>query len=176
MIGTRYYDHPLTRTEPQHDPAEVCRRRRHGGASLVITDEELTRQVEPNIAVERALNATERQAFMEYQLVGFYDGAQIADWISDAADADKYLEIVEKWWERAGDAAVAYLMTLHELPEPLTRSLLGAALYATCGIGAVAIGPEPWSVGGRRTHIEIASGAALYARGYAEALGWRPHQ
>lgn len=141
----------------------------------MITDEELTRRIDPSIAVERALNAAERQAFMEYQLVGFADGMKIADWISATADADKYLEIVEKWWRQSGGATVAYLMMLHELPEQLIRGLLGAALYAVCGIGTVTITPEPWTVDGRRTHIDIASGAALYARGYGEAIGWEPH-
>lgn len=142
----------------------------------MITDAELTGRIDPALAVDRALNAAERGAYLEYRLIGGYDGASIADWIAEAQNADAYVQIADRWWSQAGDAAVDYLMALHELPEELLRALLAAALYATCGITSATLGQEPWTLNGRRTHIEIASGAALYARGYAEALGWQPHQ
>lgn len=141
-----------------------------------LTDDALTERIDPALAVDRALNAAERAAFFEYRLVGQYDGAQPADWIAEAQNADAFLEHTEPWWENHGDRAVAYLMALHELPETLTRRLLSAALYSTFGISSATLGHEDHTVGERRrrTHIEIASGAALWARGYAEALGWTP--
>lgn len=143
---------------------------------MTITDAELIGRIDASIAVQRALTAAEEGAFRQFVLVGQFDGATIADWISIARDADAFIAVTEKWWRRAGDAAVAYLAARHELPEDLIRDLLGAALYATCGYASATLAEEPWSTTVRRTHIEIASGAALWVRGYAEALGWEPHR
>jgi hypothetical protein len=143
-----------------------------------VTDEYLIDRIDPALAVDRALNAAERAAFFGYCLTGRWDGAQPADWISEADNADAYLDIIEPWWERYGDKALAYMLTLYELPEALTRRLLTSALYATCAITSATLGHEDAPAVGdmarRRTHIEIACGAALWARGYAEALGWAP--
>jgi hypothetical protein len=133
-----------------------------------ITSEELTVRIDPALAVDRALTAAERSAFLQFVLIGSYDGAQPADWLDEADNSDAYGEHIDRWWEQHGDKAVAYLQVLHELPEALTRRLLGSALRATFAIASATLGER------RRTHIEIASGAALWARGYGEALGWAP--
>jgi hypothetical protein len=141
-----------------------------------MTDDELTNRVSAPLAVDRALNASERTAFMQFRNVGFADGKPICDWIAEAQDAQENLGPMLKWWNDAGDNAVAYLMTLHQLPEMLVRQLIDAALHAVFGITSASFEPEPWTIQQhRRTHVEIASGAALWARGYAEALGWEPH-
>jgi hypothetical protein len=143
----------------------------------MITDAELCDRVDTAIAIDRALNAAERGAFLTYCLrLGGYGGATIADWIDEARNADHFAGPIDQWWRRAGDTALAYLMTLHELPEPLTRQLLSGALYAVFGIASATLDVEPWAPTGRRTHVQIASGAALWARGYGEALGWQPHR
>lgn len=54
------------------------------------------------------------------------------------------------------------------MPETLTRRLLVTALRATFAIASATLGER------RRTHVEIASAAALWARGYGEGLGWAP--
>jgi hypothetical protein len=141
----------------------------------MITDGELSRRVDPAIAVDRALNAAERGVFLTHYLVGGYEGAAIADWIDEARNADHFAGQLDRWWQRAGDDTAAYLMTLYELPELLTRGLLSAALYAVFAITSAALEAQRASRG-CRGHVEIASGAALWARGYAEALGWEPHQ
>lgn len=128
----------------------------------------LFERIDPALAVDRALTAAERVAFFEHLLVGQFDGAQPADWISQAQDADAYLSQIEPWWAQYGDKHIAYLMTMFELPEQMTHKLLSAALYVTFGLSSATLA-QP-----RRTHSEIASGAALWARGYAEALGWTP--
>ncbi len=135
---------------------------------MTITDTALAERIDPALAVDRALTAAERAAFLGFVLVGQYDGAQPADWLDEADNADAYAEPIERWWTQHGQKAVDYLRVLHELPVPLLHRLLGTALRATFAMASATLG-EP-----RRTHIEIASGAALWARGYAEALGWTP--
>lgn len=134
-----------------------------------ITPAALTACIDPALAVDRALTAAERTAFLEFVLIGPYEGAQPADWLYEADNSGAYAEHIGPWWEQHGDKALAYLQVLHELPEELARRLLGCALRATFAIASATLGER------RRTHIEIASGAALWARGYGEALGWTPH-
>lgn len=144
----------------------------------MITDEELARLVDPALAVEYALTTVEVDVFRTHKLTGRYDGMQIADWITEALATDAFVEHTDPWWERYGDLVVAYLVARHGLPELVVRPLLSAAMVATFGIGFGTgdLREEPWSSGGRRrTHAEIASGAALYVCGYARALGWEPH-
>lgn len=141
---------------------------------MTMTDDELTNRVSAPLAVDRAINATERTAFMMTCDVGYPEGPQISDWIAESQAKGEHLGPMLKWWNDAGDNAVAYLMTLHQLPELLIRQLIDAALHAVFGITSATLDPEPWTTKGRRTHVEIASGAALYARGMAEALGWEP--
>lgn len=155
----RQYD-VTGRTPTEHRRNPDIRRTR------MITAEALTDHIDPPLAVDRALNAAERAAFFEHRLIGEFDGAHPADWIDEANNA--VLDQVECWWSTHADKALAYLTTLHELPEPLTQGLLSAALYATYAIADADLGER------RRSAVEIASGAALRARGYAEAIGWAP--
>lgn len=135
--------------------------------------ETLFDRIDPALAVDRALTAAERTAFLEFCLVGQFDGAQPADWIAEAQNGDAYAEHIDRWWRQSGDLVVAYLTARHELPEPVTRALLSASLYAVFGIASATIGPD-LAAQGRRTYIELASGAALWVRGQAEAYGWQP--
>lgn len=139
--------------------------------TTAMTSDQLAERVDPAIAVERALTAREEGVFLEHVLVGGFQGARPADWLDEADNADAYCGEIDAWWEESGDTALAYLLTLHELPERLTRRILATALTASIAI------TRAGQVGAwRRTHIEIASGACLFARGYGEALGWTPHQ
>ena len=135
----------------------------------MITDEWLTERIDPALAVDRALTGAERTAFLEHILVGQYDGAQPSDWIDEAGNADAYGAGIGSWWDRYGDKALDVFLVNYELPEVLTRRLLNAALVAMYGM----VGSK-MTTDHRRTPIEIAAGASLWARGYAEALGWAP--
>jgi len=130
--------------------------------------DEIFERIDAVLAVDRALNMAEEGVFLEHLLVGSYEGARPADWIGDAEDADVFQAEIGSWWEEYGDKALAVLMAVHELPEPLVRRLLNAALVAMFATA----GKLPTDR--RETHIELAGRAALWARGYAEALGWAP--
>ena len=140
----------------------------------MITDEKLNAQVDACVAVDRALNAAERGALLEFHSVGGHAGPSIAEWISGEQDNDRFLDNFVRWFDTAGDSAVAYLMALTELPETVIRRLLYASLQVAFGTASASMA-DPWAMG-RRTHVQIAHGAALWVRGHAEALGWEPHQ
>lgn len=135
---------------------------------MTFTSADLTGRIDPNLAVDRALTPTERLAFHRHALTGQHAGAEPADWIDEVRDNDGFLHIVEPWWELHGPATLDLLMQRHKLPEPLSHNLLSCALYAT-----IAIAQDP-GASKPRLVIEIADGAALWARGYADALGWTP--
>lgn len=132
----------------------------------MITDEALTERVDPALAVDRALNDRERRLLHDRTLVGPYRGAQPADWISEADNADAHLDVVEPWCERYSDLAVNSVRSEHPLPDRLLRRLVVSALYARIGIRHGI--PDVPQV------TDLAHRAALWARGYAEAAGWHP--
>lgn len=135
-----------------------------------VTDDVLCQRIDPAIAVERALTAVELGAFLEHVLIGPMDGAKVADWLDEADNAEAFMPQVEAWWGQSGDAAAGYLLVRFELPVLLTRRLLTHSLRAVLAIRGTSL-----SDGGQiRTHIEIAAAAALYVRGFADALGWEP--
>jgi hypothetical protein len=138
--------------------------------AVKAADGDIFERIDAAVAVARALTAAEEGAFMQHLLVGRYEGARPADWITDAEQGDSFLTEVESWWEKYGDKAMAYLMTLHQLPASLVRRLLNAAVYASLALDSTGLTTVQ-----RRFQSEIAGGAALWARGYAEALGWVPH-
>lgn len=138
------------------------------GATQMITDEMLEARIIPALAAERAMTVAERATFAALHLAGQFNGAQVADWIDEALNCDAYLGPAEKWWAQNGDAALAQLVDRHQLPERITQKTLYAALYATLAL-----------VGGdlnrpHRSTLALAHDAALWARGYADALGWYP--
>lgn len=132
------------------------------------TDDDLVQIINPAVCVDRALTAAERGGFMQLHEVGFSIGRQPADWIAEAQARGRNNTRMRQWWDTHAGNVVAYLMAQHRLPEPLTRAILDAALHATFAIATADM------YGGRRNQTEIASAAALFARGYAEALGWTP--
>lgn len=134
-----------------------------------VTDQYIAERIDPFLAVDRALTAAEREVFLADVLVGQFQGAQPADWIAEADNSDAYLPQIESWWFHYGDKNMAYFRTMFELPEALLRRIITASLYAMI---AVTASSKPGLH--RRTHVEIAAGAALWARGYAEALDWTP--
>lgn len=85
---------------------------------------------------------------------------------SEPHEHDAFLGDIEPWMDQHGDRITGELTARHGLPKRVAGQILIAALYATFAVASADLG-EP-----RRTCVEIANGAALWARGYAEALGW----
>jgi hypothetical protein len=135
---------------------------------MAMTDDQLTDRISHELAIDRALTAAERAAFRAYALVDQFAGAEPADWISEAYQRDAHLDIIEPWMDEHADRVVAELRERHGLPDRMLRLLLVHALDATIAIASADLGER------RRTHVEIASDAALWARGYAERCGWNP--
>ncbi len=129
-----------------------------------ITDEALTERIDQHLAVDRGLTAAEQGVFKERILLG---ADQPADWLAGADDSDYLCGDLEKWWLLSGQKVLDYLLVRFELPEILTRQIITSAWYASIAIGNAEIDR-------RRPLVEIASAGALYARGYADALGWYP--
>jgi hypothetical protein len=137
-----------------------------------MNDNQLIDQIDPALAVGMALNAAERTAFGQFCLVGKFDGATSAEWLHYADEHDAYEGHIDPWWEKNAADCIAYLRDLYPLPERILARLLRHALYATFGISSATLQGDRWSEPGRRTHVEIASGASLWVLGYAEAAGW----
>ncbi len=125
--------------------------------------------VDPALAVDRALNDTERDRFRTRVLAGPYDGMEPADWLDEAMNADAYEQQIGQWWDALGDMTVAAIRDQHGLPEKLTRGLVHAAAYAHHAIRDTA---DPDGLDLPRATEKIAAAAALWARGYAEGRGW----
>lgn len=142
-----------------------------GAPHMVITDALLTDRVDANLAVEAALNCTERAAFGRHILVGPYAGAEPSDWLAEASERDAHLDTIEPWMAKHGDRTVAMLRGRHPLPEPLMTQILLAALHAKIALAEVLKGTDQ-----RRMATEIAGDAMLWARGYAFGIGWTPAQ
>ncbi len=132
----------------------------------ILTSDQLVDRIDPSLAVDRILTPAERHGFKQFCLVGRFDGAQPADWIDEAMNADAYAEHIDPWWKAFGDQFMSELTHRHPLPEPLLRKLLGAAMYAVYGLASAYLGRP------RRTAMELASDAALWTAGYAERCGW----
>lgn len=132
-----------------------------------ITAEDLTERIDPALAVDRALTGEDRTRLTERVLVGPMSGAEPADWISEADNADAYLDIVEPWLRQRGEKRRDTLAARHELPTRLTHRIYVSALYACIGAGTA----DPNAPG---AVYVLADRAALWARGYADALGWYP--
>lgn len=143
---------------------------------MTTTAEQLLERIDPATAVDRGLSWPERTAFLRDHLVGTYEGNQPVDWIRAATADGRFNGRIDAWMKMVGDTAVAYLLTTTELPEPVVREILHAAMVAEFGIGAAGLDADPWQLNGgvRRSPVERAVTAALWARGYAEALGWTP--
>jgi hypothetical protein len=129
-------------------------------------------EFDPALAVDRALNAKERQAFTEAVLVGPHDGAYPADWIDEAMNADAFIELTEAWWERFGTPCIQQVAANSGLPQQAAYGLIGAALYA--GIGSRVLNENNFLLADvSDTYVvDLAERAALWARGYAEHAGW----
>jgi hypothetical protein len=130
-----------------------------------ITAAALTERISPALAVDRALTGEQRSIMLEQVLTGPMSGAQPVDWIEMASDASAYLPIVDPWLEARGAKCRDVLAAKHELPVQLARRLYVAALYACIATGD-ADPARPGAV------YALAERAGLWARGYAEALGW----
>lgn len=125
--------------------------------------------LDPDIAVDRALRPADRALFTEQILKGRYAGAQPADWISEAHNADHAIELVGDWWRLHGEPVTAAVADVSGLPPELVRRIVVSALYAMIGAGRVRPGISI-------SHLvhRLAERASLWARGYAEATGWSP--
>lgn len=135
---------------------------------MSMSDRQLCERISPELAVDRALTPAERLIFRRHALVGQYEGAAPADWIADQVDRDAHLGKVTAWMCEHGNRATAALMHHHGLPKLLVIKLLSRAVYATIAMPPTGVSPWP------RSPWEIASHAALWARGYAERSGWTP--
>ena len=126
-------------------------------------------RIDPAVAVAQVLKPHERQVFTAWQLQGHWHGAAVADWLDEADNAGAYGEIVDGWWQNPGSAHwLNRLLVETRLPERLMVRLLSTALRFTCAVSSADLTPE-W-----RSHLDIAREAALWAAGYAAALGWMP--
>lgn len=134
-----------------------------------MNDDQLTERIDPSLAVDRALTVAEALAFRQHALAGVYAGAEPSDWISYAIQSDANLDIVEPWMARHADEYIAALRERHALPDRLTRRIIVAALYASIPLGRAELGEH------RRSVIQLAGDAMLWARGYAERCGWTPN-
>jgi DNA-binding CsgD family transcriptional regulator len=132
---------------------------------MTVTAESLTGRVCAAGAVERALSSEQRITMFEQVLVARWDGAAPADWIEEAADADAYPGIIGPWLEARGRKCAEVLACKHELPVRFAHTLYTHALYACVATGE-ADPTQPGPV------YALAERAGLWARGYAEALGW----
>lgn len=136
---------------------------------MQVTDATLTDRLDANLAVDQALNPVERSAFRKHLLVGPYDGAEPADWLTEAAERDAELDIIEPWMAEHGDRMVAVLRERVPLPVPVTTQILLAAINAKIAMSVFIGGTDH-----RRMAVEIAGDAMLWARGYAFGIGWNP--
>lgn len=128
-------------------------------------------EFDPTLAVDRALNAKEREGFTQ-MLVGQYDGAQPADWIAEASNADAYGELVEAWFGRFGTPCIQQVARDSGLPQSAAFDLLNAVVYAAVGTGVLNETNFLLAAVSDTYVIDLAERAALWARGYAEASGW----
>lgn len=126
-------------------------------------------QIPLALAVERALTPTEQAAFLSSALTGPMRGATPADWIETAADEDAFLGDVEQWWAENGDDAIEVLLGF--LPLNIAQALLLRAVYAWIPLKGAELPGQA-----HRMVTEIAQGAALWLRGYAEGRGWEVPQ
>lgn len=134
----------------------------------MISVGDLLDQVNAHVAVDRALDAFEEGMFLTHLLVGPFDGARPADWLDHAAEGDEYDYQISTWWFLRGEPTVNYLQLRLQLPEILCRRILRAAALATFAVA----GHTP-----PKNNLDIpqlAVAAGLWARGYAEGLGWGP--
>lgn len=118
---------------------------------------------DPAIAVDRALDAAERAAFME-RLAGPWEGAQPADYIDEALNADVHAAEVEAFWASTHgfDFHAGMLADDMGVPADVARAILSAASVACVAIGQLGKWGNPYSLGYR---------AGKWARGYLAATG-----
>jgi hypothetical protein len=124
------------------------------------------------LAVDEALSGDERQLFTAVVLVGRYQGAEPADWIADAANADAFLDMVEPWWDRFGQACVAQIVDRYDLPPGVAKRLVGAALYAGIATNIIHGGNYLLIHVADVYVLDLAGRAALRARQAIDASGW----
>lgn len=118
------------------------------------------------VALDRILTPEERARFQtEFLSAGPYQGAEPADWIEEAADADAYLGVIEEWMDANNETYMPQLLMY--LPADVARALLWRAVYAWL---PVLQGSPP--AGGARNPGELALDAATWLRGYAEGRGY----
>jgi len=120
------------------------------------------------IAVDRVLYDAHRAAFETMMAHGPAQGMAVADWISEARNADHALNITEPWWEKHGDTVIAAL-TESRLPGRARTQIVSSALYACIAVGLV----EPDRDGVLYVML-IAVRAGWWAAGHLEAQGWQP--
>jgi hypothetical protein len=132
---------------------------------------DLISRVDPTIAVDRALNAEDRIRFMA-RLVGPWQGAQPADYLDEANNADAHAAAVDDWFaglnKDSGKFLPAQLAAAYGIPEVLASGLLNTAVVACIVLDRLD------RAGGAQAPVELAGRAALYVRGIADALGVQP--
>ncbi len=105
------------------------------------------------------------KGFAACRLVGEYAGKTVADWIADPANTAPFLPIIDVWWRNSG-RHLDYLVQTQQLPTDLVKRMVNCSMYVTFALYDLN--------GPRRSHLDLATGACLWARGYADALGWTP--